>query len=106
MRFNNKQKIYIRKLPARHVLKSRTFWCTARKAAQAATPTRSTARHFTDGAPNLRCTELHGLATHCGCTALHGLERVYCIAARSCTDQQATNPERFLRDSQRILEDS
>ena len=40
----------IRTLPARHVFKSRTFCCTARKAAQAAMLA--------------RCTELHGLARH------------------------------------------
>ena len=55
-------------------MKSRRFWCTARTAAQSAMPT--------------RCTGLHGPANHCGCTALHGLEKVYCIAARSCTVQQ------------------
>ena len=49
--FDIKSKPYkVRTLPARHVLKSRTFWCTARKAAQAAMLA--------------RCTELHGPASH------------------------------------------
>ena len=42
--------IYTRTLPARHVLKSLTIWCTARKAAQAAMLA--------------RCMELHGPARH------------------------------------------
>ena len=57
----------IRKLPALHVLKSRTISCTARKPAQSAMPT--------------RCTELHGPASHCSCTALHGPASNSCCMA-------------------------
>ena len=44
------------------------------------------------------CTELHGPESHRGCTALHGLEKVYCIVPPSCEIDQTIHLARECMD--------